>query len=68
VLHRPDGNHAAGTGALLTALVFYPIITGQPVESVPELSTFGIDAATEQVMKESVASILSAYPPCDFES
>jgi hypothetical protein len=67
VLHQPDGNHAAGTGALLTALVFYPIITGQPLESLPELSTFGIDAATEQVMKESVASILYAYAPCDFE-
>lgn len=67
VLHQADGNHAAGTGLLLTALVFYPIITGQPVESLPDLSTFGIDAATEQVMKESVASMLYAYPPCDFE-
>jgi hypothetical protein len=29
ILHQPDGNHAAGTGLLLTALVFYQIITGQ---------------------------------------
>jgi hypothetical protein len=66
-LHRPDGNHASATGLLLTALVFYPIITGQPVESLPELSAFNIDIAVEQIMKESVTSILYAYPPCAVE-
>jgi hypothetical protein len=64
-LHLPDGNHASDTGLLLTALVFYPIITGQPVESLPELSSFGIDAATEQIMKESASSLLFVYSPCD---
>ena len=67
VLHQPDGNHASRTGALLTALVFYSIITGQPVESLPELSAFGIDAATEQIMKESVSSLLYTYSVCEFE-
>lgn len=67
VLHLSDGNHASRTGVLLTALVFYPIITGQPVESLPELSTFGIDAATEQLMKEVVSSLLYIYAPCEFE-
>jgi hypothetical protein len=68
ILHQPDGNHATGTGHLLTALVFYPIITGQPVESLPELSAFNIDASTEQIMKESVSSLLFAYRPCYFEA
>jgi hypothetical protein len=66
-LHLPDGNHASAIGIALTALVFYPIITGQPVESLPELSAFGIDLATEQIMRESVSSVLSAYPPCALE-
>ena len=66
-LHQSDGNHASETGALLTALVFYPVITGQPVESLPELSSFGIDAATEQVMKQAVSSTLYNYAPCEFE-
>ena len=57
LLHHADGNHASDTGMLLTALVFYQIITGQPVESLPELSEFGIDSATEQLMKESVSSL-----------
>jgi len=67
VLHQSDGNHASEAGLLLTALIFYQIITGQPVESLPELSGFGIDSATEQIMKESVSSLLFVYPPCAFE-
>ena len=66
-LHQPDGNHANGTGALLTALVFYPIITGQPVESLPQLSAFGLDAVTEATMKEAVSELLFVHQPCDFD-
>jgi len=66
-LHQPDGNHASETGLLLTALVFYPIITGQAVESLPGLAEFNIDPATEQIMKESASSLLFVYPPCAYE-
>jgi len=67
LLHQSDGNHATETGALLTALVFYQIITGEPVESLPGLSEFNVDSATEQLMKESVSSLLFAYVPCAYE-
>jgi len=67
VLHQPDGNHAAQTGLLLTALVFYQIITGESVESLPALSEFNIDPVTEQMMKESVSYLLFVYPPCTYE-
>jgi hypothetical protein len=67
VLHQPDGNHAAATGLLLTALVFYQIITGESVESLPSLAEFNIDPATEQMMKESVSYLLFVYPPCTYE-
>jgi hypothetical protein len=67
-LHKPDGNHASDTGLLLTALVFYQIITGEPVESLPVLAAFNIDAATEQIMKEWVSSLLFAYQACYFEA
>jgi hypothetical protein len=66
-LYQSDGNHASATGALLTALVFYQIITGDAVESLPELSEFNIDSATEQIMKESVSSLLFVYAPCAYE-
>lgn len=67
VLHQSDGNHASQTGVLLTALIFYQIITGQSVESLPELSAFNVDPTTEQIMKESVSSLLFVYPPCIYE-
>ncbi len=66
-LHLPDGNHASGTGVLLTALVFYPIITGQPVESLPDLSAFDIDPAAERVMKQAASAVLFNYSACNFE-
>ena len=66
-LHQADGNHASDTGALLSALVFYQIITGEPVESLPALSDFGIDSATEQVLKDSVSSLLFIYASCAYE-
>ena len=68
VLHQPDGNHASAAGVLLTALVFYPVITGQPVEALPDLAAFGIDAATEQLMKDSVSSLLYTYQACEFDA
>lgn len=67
VLHMIDGNHASRTGTLLTALVFYPIITGRPVESLPDLSAFDIDPAAEQIMKEAVSALLFTYSPCSYE-
>lgn len=63
-LYLDDGNHASDTGLLLTAMVFYEVITGQSAMSLPELSTFGIDAATEQTMKLVVSTINNNYPPC----
>ncbi|MBT8066277.1 MAG: hypothetical protein KJO09_03475 [Gammaproteobacteria bacterium] len=65
VLHLEDGNHASDTGLLLTAMVFYEIITGRSAVSLPELSTFGIDAGTEQIMKAAVSTILLNYPACN---
>jgi hypothetical protein len=58
ILHEPDGNHASRAGLLLSALVFYQIITGQAVDSLPRLSGFNIDLATEQIMKDAVSSLL----------
>jgi hypothetical protein len=52
---------------LLTALVFYPIITGQPVESLPDLSAFDIDPAAERIMKQAVTDVLFNYSPCNYE-
>jgi hypothetical protein len=65
VFYLDDGNHASDTGLLLTAMVFYEIITGQPAVSLPELSTFDIDTASQQIMKAAVSTIIINYLLCD---
>ncbi|MEM9056928.1 MAG: hypothetical protein AAGD86_05585 [Pseudomonadota bacterium] len=64
-LYLPDGNHASSTGVLLTALVFYQIITGQPVETLPSLAEFDVDTDTERLLKASVTLQLAAYAACN---
>ncbi len=66
-LYQADGNHASRTGVILTAMVFYQIITGQPAESLPELTELSIAPETERLMKETVSSLLFMHPPCVFE-
>ncbi len=39
-----------------------------PVESLPEFSEFDIDSATEQILKESVSSLLITYASCAYEA
>ncbi len=65
VLHLEDGNHASDTGLLLSAMVFYEIITGQQAVTLPDLSSFGVDPVNLEIMKAAVSTILITYPPCD---
>ena len=65
VLHLEDGNHASDTGLLLTAMVFYEIITGQQAVTLPDLTTFDVDPVGGEIMKAAVSTILINYPACD---
>ena len=62
MLYQPDGNQASNVGLLLTTMVFCQAITGEVVESLPDLSSFDVDSATEQIMKEVVSSLLLTLP------
>jgi hypothetical protein len=67
VLHAEDGNHASAAGNFLTALVFYQIITGQMADTLPTISATGIDAGTQQLLGDTVTSVLFLYRPCNYE-
>jgi hypothetical protein len=67
VLHQEDGNHASPVGLYLSALVFYQIITGQPADTIPNLSGIGIERATQQMLKETATYMLLNFPPCNYE-
>ena len=65
-LYSADGNHASETGALLSSMVFYQIITGEPAVGLPFIETFAADEATQLLLREVVSSILSLYPACQY--
>ena len=50
VLHAPDGNHADRAGIVLSALVFYQVITGEPAESLPYIEELGLDEETQHLL------------------
>lgn len=68
VLHQEDGNHASRVGLYLSALVFYQVITGQPADTIPELTGIGVDSTTQQLLKETTTYMLLNFPPCNYEA
>jgi hypothetical protein len=66
VLHSDDGNHANHAGNVLTALVFYEVISGQFATSLPYIETLDIDKDTQAWMKQVVSSVLASKPACPF--
>ena len=67
VLHAKDGNHASATGNFLTALVLYQIITGQLADTIPDITEAGIDSDIQQLLRDTVTSVLFLYRPCNYE-
>lgn len=64
VLHHEDGNHASDLGKLLSALVFYEIITAQPADLLPTIDELGIDAEVQAFFGQIVSQTIAANPPC----
>ena len=63
-LHSADGNHANSVGMELTAMVFYPVITGQPLDSLKTQS--GLQASPEQqtIFRNLAMETLTEHMPC----
>ena len=68
VLHTPDGNHAALTGQLLTAFVFYEVITGEAADLLPFIKDIDVNEATQQVLKQLASETIQAHQACLFEN
>ncbi|MDT0602317.1 hypothetical protein [Thalassotalea castellviae] len=67
-LHHDDGNHASLTGRLLTAFIFYEVITGQSAELLPVLNSNEVDGATQQLLKQLASTTIQTNLPCTFEN
>lgn len=66
VLHSDDGNHANYAGNLLTALVFFEVISGQAATTLPYIEALELDQETQTWMKQVVSGVLSTKPACPF--
>ncbi|WP_404343964.1 hypothetical protein [Pseudoalteromonas mariniglutinosa] len=63
-LHAADGNHANETGSLLTAMIFYETITGQPAELLPYIPDSFVSQDLQYQLAKWVTWILATHPPC----
>jgi hypothetical protein len=63
VLHASDGNHSAPAGAFLAALVIAATMTGVAPDQLPAIEGFGVDAATQAVLRAAAADTVRAWPP-----
>lgn len=63
VLHNADGNHSAPPGAFLAALVISNTMTGFAPDQLPEIPGFGVDGATQALLRAVAAETVLAYRP-----
>lgn len=65
-LHSSDGNHASDIGRLLSALVFYQVITGASADLVPWIETIDLVAETQDFLGQVASQVIAEYPPCEY--
>ncbi len=61
VLHAPDGNHSNLAGALLTAYVFYQLLTGRSADALPVIPSIAVAADTQRQLKAVAAEVTAAH-------
>jgi len=66
VLHSNDGNHAAFLGKLLTAYLFYEVITGQAADLLPFIEEIKVEEATQHFLKQLASETIQFNQPCIF--
>ena len=63
-LHASDGNHSNLNGALLTAFVFYQILTNQSSADLPFVSQINVSEVLQKQMREVASSVIEANLKC----
>lgn len=65
-LHMDDGNHANQAGSVLTAMLFYQVITGNPADQLPYIAALGLPASVQQRLAQQASASLQQFPACPF--
>jgi hypothetical protein len=61
-----DGNHASLNGSFLTAVLFYHIISGEPVEALPYIAQINIAEPQQMALKQLAAATFQQYTACQY--
>jgi len=65
-LHAHDGNHAAFTGAFLTSLVFYEVITGMSADLLPYIANIDIEKSTQDFLGQVASATILENVACKY--
>ena len=65
-LHAADGNHADLTGTILTALIFYQVITGLPAEDLSYVESINVPEDTQRLLREVATDTITMLGDCKF--
>ena len=60
------GNHAKQLGKLLTSLVLYETITGEPADLLTFTDTLPGDTTTQALFGQVTSQAIIENPPCNF--
>jgi hypothetical protein len=66
-LRRNDGNHASLLGKLLTAFIFYEVITGEVADLLPFIEEVEVEESTQRFLRQIASEIIKANQPCTFD-
>jgi hypothetical protein len=63
-LHAADGNHSNLNGALLTAYVFYQILTEKPANALSYIAEIDVSEDIQNKLKEVALDFHNVHLPC----
>jgi hypothetical protein len=63
-LHAADGNHSNLNGALLTAYIFYQILTEKPANTLGYIAEIDVNEETQRKLKEVALDFHNQHLPC----
>ena len=65
-VYKPDGNHASELGTLLTSLVLYEVISGEPADLLPYIEHLPADATTLALFGQVSSQAIADNLPCNY--
>lgn len=63
-MYLMDGNHASSMGKVLSAMVFYEVITGYPANLLPYIPQIDVAADVQSLFAQVASETIAQHTPC----